>query len=58
MRKREPFSAYHGHLISTMQISPYKFDHGSSIPKPDFVHVVSGGCISFYRIMPYKYHLV
>ncbi|CAD5219268.1 unnamed protein product [Bursaphelenchus okinawaensis] len=31
--------AYHGHLISTMQISPYKFDHGSTIPKPEWVHV-------------------
>ncbi|KAI6222491.1 hypothetical protein M3Y99_01496600 [Aphelenchoides fujianensis] len=31
--------AYHGHLISTMQISPYKFDHGSSLKKPDWVHV-------------------
>ncbi|CAD5226508.1 unnamed protein product [Bursaphelenchus xylophilus] len=33
--------AYHGHLISTMQISPYKFDHGSSIPKPEWVHVTA-----------------
>ncbi|KAI6228875.1 hypothetical protein M3Y99_01180000 [Aphelenchoides fujianensis] len=31
--------AYHGHLISTMQISPYKFDHGSTLKKPDWVHV-------------------
>jgi len=31
--------AYHGHLISTMQISPYKFDHGSTVKKPEWVHV-------------------
>ncbi|KAI6207044.1 hypothetical protein M3Y94_00984800 [Aphelenchoides besseyi] len=31
--------AYHGHLISTMQISPYKFDHGSTIQQPGWVHV-------------------
>lgn len=24
-----------------MEISPYKFDHGSTVAKPDWVHVVS-----------------
>lgn len=33
--------AYHGHLISTMQLSPYKFSHGSTIQKPEWVHVVN-----------------
>jgi 4-aminobutyrate aminotransferase-like enzyme len=42
--------AYHGHLISTMQISPYKFDHGSTISKPEWVHVVGSKYISS------KYH--
>uniref|UniRef100_A0A1I8AMK9 Aminotran_5 domain-containing protein n=1 Tax=Steinernema glaseri TaxID=37863 RepID=A0A1I8AMK9_9BILA len=32
-------NAYHGHLTSTMEMSPYKFDHGCSIPQPDWVHV-------------------
>ena len=36
---RIPFSAYHGHLTSAMQVSPYMFDHGSSLPKPTWVHV-------------------
>ena len=31
--------AYHGHLTTTMQMSPYKFDHGCSIKKPEWVHV-------------------
>ncbi|KAI1733054.1 aminotransferase class-III domain-containing protein [Ditylenchus destructor] len=31
--------AYHGHITSTMMISPYKFDHGSTIMKPEWVHV-------------------
>uniref|UniRef100_A0A915E5Q1 Uncharacterized protein n=1 Tax=Ditylenchus dipsaci TaxID=166011 RepID=A0A915E5Q1_9BILA len=31
--------AYHGHVTTTMQMSPYKFDHGCSIQKPDWVHV-------------------
>ena len=33
------FSAYHGHVTTTMQMSPYKFDHGSTLPKPEWVHV-------------------
>jgi len=31
--------AYHGHLTTTMQLSPYKFDHGCTIQKPEWVHV-------------------
>ncbi|KJH43407.1 aminotransferase, class III [Dictyocaulus viviparus] len=31
--------AYHGHVTTTMQLSPYKFDHGSTITKPEWVHV-------------------
>lgn len=35
------FSAYHGHLTSLMEISPYKFNLPGADPKPDYVHVVS-----------------
>ncbi|KAJ1373106.1 Ethanolamine-phosphate phospho-lyase 1 [Parelaphostrongylus tenuis] len=31
--------AYHGHVTTTMQMSPYKFSHGSTIPQPEWVHV-------------------
>uniref|UniRef100_A0AC34QE14 Uncharacterized protein n=1 Tax=Panagrolaimus sp. JU765 TaxID=591449 RepID=A0AC34QE14_9BILA len=31
--------AYHGHLTTTMQLSPYKFDHGCTIKQPEWVHV-------------------
>lgn len=31
--------AYHGHLVSTIDISPYKFDRMGN--KKDWVHVVS-----------------
>ncbi|XP_055684346.1 alanine--glyoxylate aminotransferase 2-like isoform X2 [Lutzomyia longipalpis] len=31
--------AYHGHLISTMEISPYKFNQPNGDPKPYYVHV-------------------
>jgi ethanolamine-phosphate phospho-lyase len=31
--------AYHGHVTTTMEMSPYKFDHGCSIKQPDWVHV-------------------
>lgn len=36
------FSAYHGHLLSTMEISPYKFNQSENIDvkKPDYVHIV------------------
>lgn len=36
-------SAYHGHITSVMEISPYKFNRPGNIDvkKPDFVHVVS-----------------
>ncbi|PIC36231.1 hypothetical protein B9Z55_015305 [Caenorhabditis nigoni] len=27
--------AYHGHVTTTMELSPYKFDHGSSVSQPD-----------------------
>ncbi|KAK5972551.1 5-phosphohydroxy-L-lysine phospho-lyase [Trichostrongylus colubriformis] len=32
--------AYHGHVTTAMQMSPYKFDHGSTIQQPEWVHVV------------------
>uniref|UniRef100_A0A0N4ZHW7 Alanine--glyoxylate aminotransferase 2-like n=1 Tax=Parastrongyloides trichosuri TaxID=131310 RepID=A0A0N4ZHW7_PARTI len=32
--------AYHGHVTTTMEMSPYKFNHGSTIVKPSWVHVV------------------
>uniref|UniRef100_A0A7E4V4M5 Alanine--glyoxylate aminotransferase 2-like n=1 Tax=Panagrellus redivivus TaxID=6233 RepID=A0A7E4V4M5_PANRE len=31
--------AYHGHLTTTMEMSPYKFDHGCTIKQPEWVHV-------------------
>ena len=34
------FSAYHGHLTSLIEISPYKFQQGKDVKK-EFVHVVS-----------------
>jgi hypothetical protein len=34
------FSAYHGHLSSLIEISPYKFQKGKDVKK-EFVHVVS-----------------
>lgn len=34
-------NAYHGHITTAMEMSPYKFDHGSSIKKPEWVTVVS-----------------
>jgi 4-aminobutyrate aminotransferase-like enzyme len=36
-------SAYHGHLLSTMEVSPYKFNQSENIDvkKPDHVHIVS-----------------
>jgi ethanolamine-phosphate phospho-lyase len=34
------FSAYHGHLSSLIEISPYKFRKGKDVKK-EFVHVVS-----------------
>ncbi|ETN82478.1 aminotransferase, class III [Necator americanus] len=39
--------AYHGHVTTTMQMSPYKFDHGSSLPQPEWVHVAP--CPDVYR---------
>lgn len=34
------FSAYHGHLSSLIEISPYKYGQGTDVKK-EFVHVVS-----------------
>ncbi|XP_073830651.1 alanine--glyoxylate aminotransferase 2-like [Musca autumnalis] len=31
--------AYHGHLTSVMEISPYKFNQPGGDPKPEYVHV-------------------
>ncbi|EFO89404.1 hypothetical protein CRE_20534 [Caenorhabditis remanei] len=31
--------AYHGHVTTTMELSPYKFDHGSTVSQPEWVHV-------------------
>lgn len=41
--------AYHGHLLSTMEVSPYKFNQSSNIDvkKPDYIHVAS--CPDVYR---------
>lgn len=41
--------AYHGHITSCMEISPYKFNRPGNIDvkKPDFVHVAS--CPDVYR---------
>ena len=35
------YSAYHGHVISLIDISPYKFNHPGGEGKKDWVHVVS-----------------
>uniref|UniRef100_A0A183C8Q1 Alanine--glyoxylate aminotransferase 2-like n=1 Tax=Globodera pallida TaxID=36090 RepID=A0A183C8Q1_GLOPA len=40
-------NAYHGHLTTTVQMSPYKFDRGSSIKQPEWVHV--GPAPDLYR---------
>ena len=37
------FSAYHGHTIAEINISPYKFDHTGGDGKADWVHVVRIG---------------
>lgn len=34
-------SAYHGHVISLIDVSPYKFAHPGGEGQPDWVHVVS-----------------
>jgi len=34
------FSAYHGHLTSLIDISPYKLNLPGAPKKPDHVHVV------------------
>ncbi|CAI5447178.1 unnamed protein product [Caenorhabditis angaria] len=39
--------AYHGHVTTTMEMSPYKFDHGSSLSQPEWVHVAP--CPDVYR---------
>ncbi|CAD6196740.1 unnamed protein product [Caenorhabditis auriculariae] len=39
--------AYHGHVTTTMEMSPYKFDHGSSLKQPEWVHVAP--CPDVYR---------
>lgn len=41
------YSAYHGHLTSVMEISPYKFNQPGGEPKPDFVQVAA--CPDVYR---------
>lgn len=35
------YSAYHGHLTSMIDVSPYKFNLPGGPDKPDWVHVVS-----------------
>ncbi|CAB3409374.1 unnamed protein product [Caenorhabditis bovis] len=39
--------AYHGHVTTTMEMSPYKFDHGSTVAQPEWVHVAP--CPDVYR---------
>ncbi|CAJ0558565.1 unnamed protein product, partial [Mesorhabditis spiculigera] len=39
--------AYHGHVTTTMEMSPYKFDHGSTVKQPEWVHVAA--CPDVYR---------
>ncbi|XP_055370955.1 alanine--glyoxylate aminotransferase 2-like [Condylostylus longicornis] len=39
--------AYHGHLSSVMEISPYKFNQPGGEPKPDYTHVAA--CPDIYR---------
>lgn len=35
------YSAYHGHLTSMIDVSPYKFNLPGGPDKPEWVHVVS-----------------
>uniref|UniRef100_A0A915BFR8 Alanine--glyoxylate aminotransferase 2-like n=1 Tax=Parascaris univalens TaxID=6257 RepID=A0A915BFR8_PARUN len=39
--------AYHGTVTTTMEMSPYKFDHGCTIKQPEWVHVAP--CPDVYR---------
>lgn len=41
--------AYHGHLLATMEVSPYKFNQSDNIDvkKPNYVHIAS--CPDTYR---------
>lgn len=32
-------NAYHGHITTAVQMSPYKFEHGANIRKPDWIHI-------------------
>ena len=41
------FSAYHGHLTSMIDISPYKFNKPNGPGKKDWVHVVR----KFYQFL-------
>ena len=43
-------SAYHGHVISLIDISPYKFNHKGGEGKPDWVHVVSNSFIATFYV--------
>lgn len=38
------FSAYHGHLTTMIDISPFKFNKPNGTGKKDWVHVVKYPC--------------
>lgn len=41
------YSAYHGHLTSMIDVSPYKLNLPGGPEKPDWVHVVSSPSTTF-----------
>jgi len=52
-----PCSAYHGHVTSVIDISPYKFNQLGEDSKKEFVHVVSVVFYLFVIFMPVVQHI-
>ena len=52
-----PCSAYHGHVTSVIDISPYKFNQLGKDSKKEFVHVVSVVFYLFVIFMPVVQHI-
>lgn len=52
------YSAYHGHLTSMIDVSPYKLNLPGGPEKPEWVHVVSQSCIrcAAYVVAPLFRH--
>jgi len=43
------FSAYHGHLTTIIDVSPYKFNKPNGTGKKDWIHVVKYPLNTFYK---------